>query len=99
VGTPVSSKITRLYGNYPNPVNNETKIIFSLKKTEKVTIKVYNLKGALVRTLIDGYINEGAHNILWDGKTDNGIGASSGIYFIRMETPDYRETKKTMLIK
>jgi hypothetical protein len=93
------SLITDLKGNYPNPFNPETNIEFSLIKPSQVRISVYNAKGQRVRLLTDRYYEQGVHNVIWDGKTDNGTTTGSGMYFYRMESGDYVSTKKMILLK
>ncbi|HOA28665.1 MAG TPA: C25 family cysteine peptidase [Candidatus Cloacimonadota bacterium] len=103
--TPVSNNdninplITSLTGNYPNPFNPSTSIRFSLKDAGKVRIQIYNLKGQLVKNLINSDLQSGNHQIVWDGRDDRGNGVSSGIYFYRMESGDYTRTNKMMLMK
>jgi hypothetical protein len=91
--------ITKLEGNYPNPFNPETAIRFSLKEAGPVRVSIYNLKGQLVRTLVNGNLNAGPHNLVWNGKDDNNRAVSSGIYMYRMETSGYNKTLKMMLMK
>jgi len=93
---PVTSQ---LLGNYPNPFNPETTIQFSIAKSGIVTLDIFNIKGQLVCSLVNGYYSEGTHNVLWNGKDENGMGVSSGIYFYRLYTGDYTDTKKMLLVK
>ena len=94
---------TELTGNYPNPFNPETTIKFSLKEAGNVNIKVYNLKGAVVRTLVDGEMNAAYHEISWDGKDNAGNQVGSGLYFYKMVSEGnsgrYTSTKKMILLK
>ena len=91
--------VTSLEGNYPNPFNPETAINFSLKESGKVRINIYNLKGQLVRQLLDTELPAGRHQIVWNGKDNQGRSVSSGIYLYRMEAKGYTNTKKMMLMK
>jgi hypothetical protein len=91
--------VTSLEGNYPNPFNPETAINFSLKESGKVRINIYNLKGQLVRQLVDTELPAGRHQIVWNGKDNQGRSVSSGIYLYRMEAKGYTNTKKMMLMK
>jgi hypothetical protein len=90
---------TELTGNYPNPFNPETKIKFALKETGDVSIKIYNIKGALVRALVDGEMNAAYHEIIWDGKDNTGKQVGSGVYFYKMKAEKYTATKKMILMK
>lgn len=80
--------------NYPNPFNPSTKIDFSIPKSGLVTIKVFDIIGKEVATLINEYRNAGNHEI-----TFNGSSLSSGIYFYRIETGNFIATKKMSLLK
>ncbi|MBL7148650.1 MAG: T9SS type A sorting domain-containing protein [Candidatus Cloacimonetes bacterium] len=90
---------TELTGNYPNPFNPETNIKFALNKTSYVSIKVYNIKGAVVRTLVDGEMNAAYHKLIWDGKDKAGKQVGSGIFFYKMKAEKYTSTKKMILMK
>lgn len=91
--------VTKLYHNYPNPFNPSTTIAFSTKNTGKVKLNVYNIKGQLVRSLVDTNLNAGSHSVLWDGTDNTKRKVSSGIYLYRLETKDYTHTRKAMLMK
>jgi hypothetical protein len=95
----INPLITSLTGNYPTPFNPSTSIRFSLKDAGKVRIQIYNLKGQLVKNLINSDLQSGNHQIVWDGRDDRGNGVSSGIYLYRMESGDYTRTNKMMLMK
>jgi hypothetical protein len=83
-----------LEGNYPNPFNSTTKITFRLSHATKISLKIYDILGREVATLMDGVREAGAHNVSWDA-----TGASSGLYFCRMEAPGFAQTKKLLLLK
>lgn len=85
--------------NYPNPFNPSTCISYNLPKSTHVTLKIYNIQGQLIRTLIDGSQIAGAKTILWNGMDEHGIKASSGIYIYQITTPEFRTSKKMMLIQ
>ncbi|MDD4224649.1 MAG: C25 family cysteine peptidase [Candidatus Cloacimonetes bacterium] len=91
--------VTELEGNYPNPFNPETTISFSTKEAGPVRLCVYNVKGQLVREVVNGDLPAGRHRIVWNGKDSNNRGVSSGIYMYRMDTPGYTKTLKMMLMK
>jgi hypothetical protein len=90
---------TELTGNYPNPFNPTTTIKFALKEDSDVSIKIYNIKGAVVRTLIDGEMKATYHEIIWDGKDNTNKSVASGIYFYKMKAEKYTSTKKMILMK
>ena len=94
---------TELTGNYPNPFNPVTTIKFALKEDSNVSINIYNIKGALVRTLVDGEMKAAYHTVIWDSKDNTGKQAGSGLYFYKMisegNNGDYTSTKKMILLK
>ncbi len=94
--TPVATALNR---NYPNPFNPETTIRYALKETSRVKISIYNLKGQLIRSLVDDSKAAGNYSVIWNGKDDRGASVSSGIYFYRMEANNFSATQKMMLMK
>ncbi len=96
---PVAPKVTRLEGNYPNPFNPETMISFATHQSGPVKLSIYNLKGQLVRSLLDSELPAGQHKLVWNGRDNSNNPVASGIYFYRMEAGKYSKTMKMMLIK
>lgn len=96
---PTTPLVTRLEGNYPNPFNPETAIRFSIKDSGRVRISIFNMKGQLVRNLVNENLPAGQHSLIWNGKDNSGSGVASGLYLYRMETPSYSKTLKMMLLK
>jgi hypothetical protein len=91
----------RLYQNFPNPFNPETKIRFYIPGEEagkKVNINIYNLSGQLITTLLDNYLLSGMHEISWRAQ-NNGQKLPSGIYLIELRTPTFRQVSKSLLLK
>ncbi|MCD6101791.1 MAG: T9SS type A sorting domain-containing protein [Candidatus Cloacimonetes bacterium] len=88
-----------LFSNYPNPFQQITSIKFDIKSSGKVRIDVYNIKGQLVKTLINRKVEVGQHIIIWDGTNEQGISLSSGIYLCKMKTKDYTTVRKIILLK
>jgi hypothetical protein len=80
--------------NYPNPFNPTTRISFQLAAVGKVSLKIYDLLGREVETLVDGEMNAGFHLIVFDASR-----LSSGIYFYRLSAGEYAATKKLVLLK
>ncbi|TFH46761.1 MAG: T9SS type A sorting domain-containing protein, partial [ANME-2 cluster archaeon] len=80
--------------NYPNPFNPSTTIEFSLPKSEFVELKVYNILGKEVETLVSNKLNQGNHTYTFDGKN-----LASGVYYYQLVAGDYREVKKMILLK
>jgi hypothetical protein len=96
---PVLPVITTLKGNYPNPFNPETTISFSVKENVPVTIEIYNVKGQLVKTLVNEAKAPGNHTVVWKGEDNNGRSVSSGIFFYKMQAGKYTSTRKMILMK
>jgi len=90
---------TELQGNYPNPFNPETTIRYSVKETSPVTIEVYNLKGQLVRTLVNEVKTAGNYSVVWNGRDNHNQPVSSGVYFYKMNAGKYSSTKKMIMMK
>ncbi|MCX5752802.1 MAG: T9SS type A sorting domain-containing protein [Candidatus Krumholzibacteria bacterium] len=90
---------TKLTQNFPNPFNPATTIKYSVKDKGLVTIRVYSVAGQLVRTLVDGVKDAGYYAVTWDGKNDRDGAVASGIYFYRMDTKGFSETKKIVLLR
>ncbi len=90
---------TKLFQNYPNPFNPETTIRFQLAERGKIRLKIYNLLGREVRTLMDEEKETGTYSVEWDGRNDAGMLVTSGVYLFRMMTKDDVETKKLIFIR
>jgi hypothetical protein len=89
-----------LYQNYPNPFNPSTTIEFALPQPEKVRLLIYDVRGNLVRTLLDGVEKSmGYHQQAWDSRNDRGESVGSGAYFYRLEAGSYSKTTKMLLVK
>jgi len=91
--------VTRMNNNYPNPFNPSTTISFSLKENAEVTLKVYNIKGELVNTLVNETMDAGRHQIIWEGEDKYSRPCASGVYFYKMKAGHYSSTKKMILMK
>jgi len=85
--------------NYPNPFNPSTTIEYSIPSATDVRLVVYNVRGQAVATLVNEFQSAGNHQVQWDGNSESGIKAASGVYFYRLETKDQVETKKMILVK
>ena len=85
--------------NFPNPFNPETTINYYLKENSKVSLKIYNIKGQLVKTLLDDIKPAGDHSVIWDGSDSNGNRVGSAIYFYKLKTDNFKKTKKMILLK
>jgi parallel beta-helix repeat protein len=85
--------------NYPNPFNPSTTIRYQLAKDSEVTLKVYNLLGQVVKTLVDDYQSSGYYQVMWDRKNDVGIDVSSGVYFYHFQSGDFSQVRKMILVQ
>jgi type IX secretion system substrate protein len=85
--------------NYPNPFNPITKIEFSLPTAGKVSLKVFSVRGELVKTLINEVRPAGTDHIMWDATSDQGKRVSSGVYFYQLNTADNSIVKKMTVVK
>ncbi len=85
--------------NYPNPFNPTTNIEYSLPYAAQVQFEVYNTLGQRVRTLVSEYQEAGSYTVSWDSRDDAGNRVSSGVYFYRLRTEDFVQTRKMLLLK
>ena len=88
-----------LHPNYPNPFNPITNIKFDLPKAGKVSLRIYDISGRLVRTLVDENLPRATHNYQWDGADNGGRRVASGTYYYRVQTEQTTDTGKMMLVK
>ncbi|KAF0151618.1 MAG: hypothetical protein FD143_1751 [Ignavibacteria bacterium] len=96
VTTPYEFKLEQ---NYPNPFNPSTIISYTVPKQSRVQIKIYDVIGNEVRSLIDEDKNAGKYNILWDSRNNTGSRVTSGVYLYKIFADGFTETKKMMLVK
>lgn len=78
----------QLRGNFPNPFNPSTRIAFDLPRTMDVRLSVFDIRGHLVKNLVNESLSAGSQEVLWDGSDSRGGTVASGIYLYRLETPD-----------
>jgi len=97
---PVTGAGLKLWPNHPNPFNPQTTIAFDMPSEEGVSLRVYDVSGRLVDVLLDGNIvAQGRNEVVWRGRDMAGRVVSAGVYFYRLETGNYSETKRMMLLK
>lgn len=85
--------------NFPNPFNAETTMEFSLERSERIRIDVFDILGRRIRKLVDERMSPGVNAIVWDGRDDDGRTVASGTYFYRLAAGSFVETKKMVMIK
>ena len=94
VNTHLTPNEYSLHQNYPNPFNPTTVMSYQLPATGPVTLRVYDVLGKEVATLVEGVQSAGMHSVRFDGSS-----LQSGVYFYRLQTGEFIETKKLMLLK
>jgi immune inhibitor A len=99
-------KAFELHQNYPNPFNPLTTIRYTVNSSQstvrgplRTTLKIFNVRGQLVRTLVDEEKAKGVYSVVWDGKDEGGGEVSSGVYFYQLNVGDESEAKKMVLLK
>ena len=83
----------------PNPFRATTEISYSVVEPGKVSLRIYDVGGRLVRTLVDGRIEAGRHRILWEGRNAGGTKVSAGVYFARFTTSGFTQVRRLTLIR
>ena len=99
IGNQVTPNRINLENNFPNPFNNNTLISFYGEIDNDVYLYINDIRGRLVKVLIDNKKLKGMQTIFWNGTNDLGIKVQSGIYFYTLETEGFKETKKMLLLK
>jgi subtilisin family serine protease len=92
-------RVTQLFQNAPNPFNPATVIAFDLSRPSAVSLEIYDLRGLLVRRLVQGNLPARHHALTWDGRTDSGQQAPSGTYLYRLRSDETTFSKSMLLLK
>lgn len=95
----VIPKVHSISQNYPNPFHRTTQIRYAIPKSERVRVEIFNITGQSVRVLVDREEVPGYKLVGWDGRDEDGLGLSCGVYFYRITTPEFRATKKMLLLR
>ncbi len=98
----ISSVVPKYFGlmqNYPNPFNPSTTIEYDLPKAESVRLKIYDILGREVATLVEAEQNAGIYKVQWNGRNNYGVSVASGIYLYLFEAGNYRSVKKMIYLK
>ena len=85
--------------NYPNPFHSVTTMKFAIAKQSDISLRIYDVAGQLTRTLFDKSAKAGYYTAYWDGRDNNGQRVAPGVYFYRLETPDFRCARKMILLR
>jgi hypothetical protein len=99
VKPPVPAPVFVLKPNYPNPFSSETTIHFDIPQASDVTIAIYDVLGRRVRTIVRPRMTAGENTVVWDGRDETGRRTPSGVYFYRLVTPEFKATKKMVLLR
>ena len=99
VETEAAPLLTRLLRNYPNPFNPSTKIVFRLERDAQASLRVFDVHGRLVRTLVDSYLAAGPRTVEWDGRDDRGRPLASGTYYMRLQGGGTYVSRAVSLLK
>ncbi|MBI5806542.1 M28 family peptidase [candidate division TA06 bacterium] len=89
----------RLFQNSPNPFSQQTNISYQLPKNGMVKLNIYNIAGQLVKTLVNSEQQAGSYTVKWNGRDDNGLQASNGVYVCKLEAAGIKGTKKMLLLR
>ena len=96
---PIASRKLTVAQNRPNPFNPSTEIAFTAPTRGKVTVRIYNLRGELVTTLLNDVVEAGARSVIWNGVDGRGSSVASGIYLYQVDGFGQSITKKMALVK
>jgi hypothetical protein len=88
-----------LHQNYPNPFGRMTAIKYELPRKTHISLKVYNLSGQEIKTLIDGDIEAGIHTAYWNGRSDDNRKVANGIYFYHIEAQGCSQTRRMIVVR
>ncbi|MCL1827264.1 MAG: T9SS type A sorting domain-containing protein, partial [Candidatus Cloacimonetes bacterium] len=91
--------VNNLSQNYPNPFNPTTNIEFTISKNENVKLSIFNIKGQLVKTIVNEPFKAGQHNVTWNGLDSNNQTVSSGLYFYKIDTESFTAIKRMIMLK
>ncbi len=98
-GVDTKPEVFALKGNVPNPFIGSTTINYDLPVDSRVKIEIFDVRGRLVRTLVNGVVLAGRRSEVWDGRDDRGVEVEAGIYFCRIEAGSWSATKAMTLVK
>jgi flagellar hook assembly protein FlgD len=96
---PGSPQATYLAQNFPNPFNPMTRIEFGLREPARISLRIFDAGGRLVRVLAEDSRPAGRYTAVWDGHDGSGNRVASGMYFYRLSAGAFVETKKLVLLR
>ena len=89
----------RLRPNFPNPINPTTNITFDLPNNDNVVLEIFDLQGRHIVTLVNEQLNAGVHSVTWNGRDQNDILVTSGIYLCTVKTSRFKAARKMAFVK
>ncbi|MDO9391531.1 MAG: choice-of-anchor J domain-containing protein [bacterium] len=98
-GETLTPRVYSLSASYPNPSRDNSTIKFSLPQAGQVKLEVYNIAGQRVKTLVNGSLGAGYHQITWNGRNEAGQRVANGVYMYRMNSGSFTATKKLLMVK
>jgi hypothetical protein len=104
-GIPTASPVETWSGagvflqSFPNPLNPAAHVVWRLDQPATVNLSIYDVRGGMIRTLIDGPLAAGEHRLVWDGKDRTGNPVASGVYFCRLSTPSFVGSRKLVVVR
>lgn len=93
------AKDFKLLQNYPNPFNPTTRIVYAIPKSSFVKLKIYDILGRVVKTLVNRKEEAGKYSITWNGDDESGSKVSSGVYFCKIEAGKFKSVRKMVMLK
>jgi hypothetical protein len=103
ISTPTSVSLPQwrheLSPNWPNPFQQATHFRLAVPRASQVKLAIYDVRGALVATIVDGILPEGVHEVIWDGRDSSGMPASAGTYFCRLHAGDTVDSRRLVLVR
>ena len=98
-GSEIIPARAELYQNYPNPFNPETNFGFRIADFGFTTLRIYDISGRLVKTLLEQELAPGEYRFTWDGRNESGRVLASGVYLYRLRAGDFVQTRKLILLR
>jgi len=95
----LNPRSSQLGSSHPNPFSASTVVSFSLLKREAVTLRIFDLRGRLVRSLVDRVAEAGNHTVRWDARNEQGATVPAGVYFYKLTTPNDEQSRRVVVIR
>jgi len=99
VDGPITPRVSGVESVFPNPFNPQTTVRLAISRAGTASVEIFDVRGRRVRTLLDGAVEAGRHDLVWNGTDDHGRTVSSGVYFVRAVHPDGVDRHRVSLVK